>query len=129
MLNKNLTITQEKFNQVIYSGGHIVGIVRGETLTKSVFGSRHFLRTPPAIAIGVDVLTSAEQAGAVDISVVDQETGILYRSTIEHFRECAFPLDRGYGPLLALALEGWTRSRKNGGLSQLALFGGNDGIR
>lgn len=128
MLTQIVTKPSKQVNQVIYSGSRIVGIIRGKTLTKSIYGSRHILHKPePSIAIDRDALDQAEQVGAVDIAVIDQESGVLYSSTIEHFRECAFEVDYGYGLQLALALAGWTRERKNGGLTQLELWGVNHG--
>ena len=49
-------------------GRRVVGEVRGDVFYKSVYGSKHFLRIPRAIANDVKVLDEAEQAGAVSQS-------------------------------------------------------------
>ena len=123
MLQQSQYSTRKKndSNQ-IYSGGRIVGCVNGNVFLKTIQGSKHILRRPQALAISIDALEAAERAGATIIQITDTETGVIYKSSIEHFRECAFELDRGFGRQLALTLEGWTRTRR-GQLDQLALFG------
>jgi hypothetical protein len=116
------TKTKKESNQ-IYSGGHVVGRVTGNIFLKTIQGSKHILRKPQAIAISIDALEAAERAGATTIQITDTETGVMYKSSVEHFRGHAFELDRGFGPQLALTLEGWTRTRR-GALEQLGLFGG-----
>jgi hypothetical protein len=109
----------------IFSGGKVVGTVQGATFRKTIDGTRHMLQKPnKAIAINVDALTQAEQQGAREIEVYDRETQTIYRATINHFKQRGFSVNRGYGLQLALTLEGWTRSRKGGGLEQLSLFEG-----
>lgn len=107
----------------IYVNGRAIAKVKGDTLIKSIHGSRHMLRQPRAIAFDVDSLNQAEAAGAVLVNVTDQETGVIYRSTIAHIRDKGIRLNRGYGEQIALPLEGWTTHKRGGGL-QLALFGG-----
>ena len=68
------------------------------------------LRKPPAIAYGVDALNDAERAGADCLEVIDRETGIVYSSTLENFRQHCFDVNRGYEPQVALTLENWTKT-------------------
>ena len=103
-------------------GGKVYGILYGQELRKSLVGSRHFLRKPPAIALDKGALDRAEQAGAVKVRVVDQETGIVYLATIAHLRRAGLDINRGWGAQLALPLESWVR-RKPGEPEQLDLFG------
>lgn len=105
MLNTNYT--------QIYSGnGKVIGKVKGDTFTKSIRGSVHFLRRPPAIAFDVSTIDQAAEAGAVRVRVVDSETGTVYQTTIDHIREKGFTFNRGFGEQIALTLEGWTRTRR-----------------
>ena len=96
-------------NQKIYQiqvAGHQVGQVGGGIFKKSILGSRHFLRKPRAIALSVESLKQAEQVGASEIQITDKETGRVYSCSIEHFKEFAFPIQRGgFEPQLALPIE------------------------
>lgn len=107
----------------IYVGARVVGEVRGTTFYKNIRGSRHILRTPRAIANDIEALARAEAAGATHVAITDIETGITYRSTIEHIRQAGFELDRGCGRQIALILDGWIKMR-NGDISgeQLPLW-------
>jgi hypothetical protein len=105
----------------IRAGRHVIGEVRGTTFIKKIRASQHFLKTPPAIAFDLDSLAQAERAGAVEVQVIDKETGTIYRTTIAHILRAGFELDRGFGKQIALPLEGWSRQRK-GELVQLSLF-------
>lgn len=108
----------------IYSSfGRVVGYVIDEEFLKSINGSRHLLRYPPAIAFDACSLQQAEQAGATIVRVVDQETGIVYKAELTHILEVGTAFDRGYGQQVYLELDGWTKQKCGGGL-QLALFGG-----
>jgi len=111
-----------KSSKKIMAGGKTFGIIYGAELRKSVFGSRHFLKKPPAIAFDRGALDRAEQAGAVRVRVVDRETGIVYTASIAHIRRAGLAINRGFGAQLALPLESWTRQRP-GAPVQLDLFG------
>lgn len=90
----------------IHVAGRQVGEVLNGVFKKTISASRHILRRPPAIALAVEALEQAEQAGAQDIEIKDIETGQLYTSTVEHFRRYCFPLQRGgFEPQIALPLE------------------------
>lgn len=108
----------------IYSGGKVVGRVENDTLHKTIRGSKHFLRKPPAIALDLAALDQAEQAGASRVEVVDVETGTRYRATIDHIREAGFQFDRGYGEQIGLELDGWVRFGPRG--EQLDFIGGRN---
>jgi len=96
----------------IYSGKKVVGMVKGDTFQKSIRGSVHFLRKPPAIAFDVSTINQATEAGAVRVKVIDKESGTVYQATLEHIKEKGFTLNRGYGEQIALILEGWSRTRR-----------------
>lgn len=95
-------------NTKIFANGHCVGKVTDHQFLKVITGSRHMLRTPPAIAFSITSLTDIEQAGAESISVTDIETGLVYSTTVTHFKHYAFDLQRGASdPQKALPLEKW----------------------
>lgn len=98
-----------QLNQVpnrIHVAGHIVGEVTSGVFKKSIIGSRHILRKPRAIALAVESLCQAEQVGASEIQITDKESGSVYSCSIEHFKEYAFPIQRGgFEPQLALPIE------------------------
>ena len=91
----------------IRAGGHVVGKVKGTTFYKSVFGSRHFLRIPPAICFDVKSLKDAERVGAVYAEVDDRETGKVYHAPIRSIWERGFKVNRGFGEQIALPLGLW----------------------
>jgi hypothetical protein len=108
---------------LIHAGSKVVGKVVGETFQKTIHGSKHFLRTPPAIALDFQSLIEAEKAGARKIQIFDLESQKTYHASIEHIRRVGFELNRGFGKQLALSLDEWIVTRV-GGLygEQLNLF-------
>ena len=111
-----------KNNEVII-GGRILGEIRGDVFQKTIQGSRHFLRKPPAIALDLAAIDRAEKAGAVRIRVKDSETGIVYWTTIAAMRRSGFVFDRGWGRQIALHISKFEKVQPGGG-QQLSLFGG-----
>ena len=92
----------------IYANGRVVGQVTNGVFTKTVSGSRHFLRKPQAICLSTMSLFDAEKAGALSLSVTDIETGLIYSATVLHFQRYSFDLQRGSNePQKALPLENW----------------------
>ena len=104
MQNSSTQSNRESFQ--IHVAGRHVGVVENGIFKKTITGSRHILRKPPAIALSVESLQQAEHAGADEINITDIETGCVYACTVEHFKGYSFPLQRGgFEPQLALALE------------------------
>jgi len=101
--------SQQNHNQNnIYVSNRCVGAVDNGIFHKSIKGSRHLLRTPPAICLSVESLRQAEDRGASEIEIADTETGKVYQSKIEYFRQHAWKIQRGgYEPQLAMRLELW----------------------
>lgn len=91
-------------------GGRVVGFVRGDTFTKRVQASRHFLRKPPAIAFDVQSLITAQRLGATRVEVTDTESGRVYRVQLETIRARGVRVNRGFGDQLALLLHEWNIS-------------------
>lgn len=92
------------------AGGRVVGRVVEGVLVKHVKGSIHRLREPVAWACDVAVLEQAEAAGARDVVILDDETGIRYRASVAAMWEHGVRLERGFGPQVALPLERWQRT-------------------
>ncbi len=92
----------------IYSGARVIGKVTGDVFTKTITGSLHMLRQPPALAFDVSTLEDAERAGAVHVQVTDRETGKVYRAPLALVRSAGFPVNRGYGAQWALTLPYWS---------------------
>ena len=118
--NSKYSTESQKF---VGAGGRTCGILYGDVLRKSIYGSKHFLRQPPGIALDLATLDRAEAAGAVRIEIVDQESGVVYVATIEHFRAAGLEISRGYGRQLVLPFSGWVK-RSKGAPIQLELFQG-----
>ena len=105
-------------NKVVRLGKKVVGNVKGDTLNKIVDSSKHFLRTPPAIAFDELALSKAEELGATKIKVKDKLTGITYHSTIDAVRSRGFAFNRGFGSQVGLALSEWSKNEE----SQIKIF-------
>ncbi len=92
-----------KYNSIFVSG-RFVGKVDGDTFHKSVTGSRHFLRKPPAIAFDVSTLRDAQNVGALSVKVLDRETGRKYHAPISLVMAKGFYFNRGFGEQIGLSL-------------------------
>ncbi len=88
----------------VFAAGRIVGRVDGDTFKKSITGSRHFLRKPPAIAFDVSTLRDVEDAGALSVEVLDRETGRKYHAPISLVLAKGFFFNRGFGEQIGLSL-------------------------
>ncbi len=113
-MNKNTPIP-------IYCQGKPVGRVVGDTFYKIVYGSKHFLKIPKAIAFDVSTLHDALNAGATKVQVTDIETGNIYKASISHIFKNGFRVNRGWGEQVALVFDGFIHIRK-GHLEQITLF-------
>lgn len=116
---------QQSSRRVVFSqSGKVVGTIAGQVLRKSVDASRHFLRTPPAIAWDLSALEQARQNGTTHCEVRDRESGRLYIARLESFFAKGFRVERGYGQQLGLPLNQWeVREPGRPPVVQLSLFG------
>ena len=105
-------------SKVVKLDNKVVGTVSGDTLSKQVDSSKHFLRTPPAIAFDELALSKAEELGASKIKVKDKLTGITYYSSIEAVRSRGFTFNRGFGNQIGLSLTEWSKNEE----SQIKIF-------
>lgn len=67
----------------------------------------HFLTNPPAIAFDRSTLVDAEKAGALYAHITNSETGTVYTASIADIWRHGFPVLRGFGQQIALALPKW----------------------
>lgn len=98
-------------SQPIFVGGRCVGYVAGGVFVKSVRGSVHQLRRPPAWCLDAGSLDEAEALGALRVEIYDTETGNRYTASVRLIREKGFALDRGFGRQIGLPLELWQVQR------------------
>jgi hypothetical protein len=97
---------------LIYAGERVIGVVKGNVFIKNVFGSKHFLRQPPAICTDCEALRHARQYGATMMQVTDKETNIVYTVPIDVLLKHGTPLNRKAGNQIKLIMEYWTARQK-----------------
>ena len=107
--------SQKTFSKPNYSivrvGNKVVGKVVGGEFVKKVHSTKHFLRTPPAIAFDIDSLNQARNLGATRVKIIDLDTGVIYRVTIEVILKKGFLFNRGHGDQIGLPLNIWSHNR------------------
>lgn len=104
--------------------GRIIGYLQNRTFYKSVIGSKHRLRKPPAYAIDAEAFDAEISPNATEIVVIDKETGTEYHASVETFGRHSFRFNRGFFDQYGLSLQYWRV--KNNGDRQLSLFEGGD---
>lgn len=117
----------------VHGRSHPIGFVAGGVFYKQL-RAHHFLTTPPAIAFDRSTLVDAERAGATSIHITNSDTGATYAAGIDVVWRHGFPVKRGYGDQIALALTRWSvngapaaatyESNQAVKQAQLSLFGG-----
>ena len=88
----------------VYAAGHLVGVVHGDTFSKRVHSTRHFLRKPPGISLNVDSIYAAAQAEAVHLLLHDEDTQTQFQTTLNHLLQTGENLNRKHGAQLFLPL-------------------------
>ena len=104
--------------------GKVIGWLSGEVFYKSVIGSKHRLRKPPAWAIDAEAFDAEIRPSATEIVVIDKETGTEFHASVEIFGRHSFRFNRGFFDQYGLPLQYWRV--KNNGDRQLSLFEGGD---
>jgi len=116
-------VSRDKYTTLaLKSGSRTLAILYGDELRKVVSGSKHFLHKPLAICVDKGALDRAEAAGCKRIRITDDETGIVYRCSLEHFKRAGSLLNRGFGLQVMLPLDSFQVERP-GQPVQLTLFG------
>ena len=118
----SMKILAQKEKRVIKVGDKVVGCLKGDKFIKSVIGSKHQLRQPPAWAIDAEAFDVEVKPNASVIVVIDRETGIEYHCPVETFDKLKGELDRGFGRQYFLTLNHW--EARGNGHQQLSLWGG-----
>lgn len=118
--------TSEHTNSIpIYAQHKRVGAVVGTTFHKDrVKASSGFLRHPPAIALSVDSLEDALDAGATEVQVTDIESGMVYRAPMQTILMKGWEFCRGAGMQVGLELKFWNTHKA--GPRQLSLFSAHE---
>lgn len=116
-----------------------IGQVTGDTFTKCVAASKHFLLKPRAIAYDLQSLLDAQRAGATLAAITDIETHNVYRTPIALVLDKGIRFNRGFGNQIYLDLIYWSlngqpseherneaiKVAKQQRAGQLGLFGGS----
>lgn len=92
----------------IYLDQRVIGQVAGDTFRKSIVGSKHLLRSPRAICFDRSTLRDAAAAGATRVEIVDRESRTVYRALLSTIDAYSFPVRRGHGDQVGLALDRWS---------------------
>lgn len=88
-------------------GGRIIGTSDGVVFRKTIKGSLHLLRCPPAIAIDAEAYDIEIAPSHQRIEVYDMEAGRTYSASIETFDSLKGELDRGFGRQYFVTLNHW----------------------
>lgn len=115
-----LEVNCNKNRELIKVGDKVVGYLKDNKFIKSVIGSKHRLRRPPAWAIDSNVFDEQIKPSAAEIVVMDRETGKTYHCSVETFDRLKRELSRGFGRQYFLTLNHWQVE----GNRQLCLWGG-----
>lgn len=97
--------------RVLYTadGRHSGCVLDGSRLVRTVRGSVHQLRRPPAWSFERNILEQAHTAGARVVEVTDTETGVTYSTSLATLWQKGIRLQRGHGEQIALPLNLWHR--------------------
>ena len=98
--------------------GKIIGNIFNDTLSKRC-KSLHMLSRPQGWALDECAIEQAQEAGVKTIIIANEDSGMVYETTLETFLANSLPIDRNYGKQLVLPIKYWKTQRAG---SQLALF-------
>ena len=83
----------------------------GDILFKRCSKSKHFLTTPPGIAIDEDIFNEAIEEGIKYLQIFEREEKLYYSTSVKEFKKKAISFNRRYGQQLALPLNYWVVSK------------------
>ena len=110
--------------KTIKVGNKTIGNLEDNKFIKTVVGSKHQLKSPPAWAIDAQAFDNEVRSNVTEIVIKDKESGLEYHSSVEHFDKHKGTLDRGFGKQYFLTLNYW--EERGNGPYQLSLWGGGD---
>jgi hypothetical protein len=82
-------------------------------LRKEVLGSKHMLRSPKSWCVDKSVIDDAVQKEAIEIRVLDKESGLVYKVSMQKFLEKKMIVSRGFGTQYGLPLTYWETYNPN----------------
>lgn len=91
--------------------GQVTGSLREGIFRKRVQGSKHQLRKPPAY--GMDEHIFKKLPKGTEIRILDIETGLVYKASIDLWSEKGFTQNRGHGLQRFLILEEFETYKAN----------------
>lgn len=91
---------------IIWVNGKPVARIENRSYIKTVSGSRHFLRVPPAIAFDADTWDAYRHLFD-SVQVTDRDTLAIRSLTADQFDSKRFEIDRGFGRQYAVVLDAW----------------------
>ena len=97
--------------QELRSGNRVLGEISNGALRKHVYGSRHFMRTPPGIAWDVWAIERAKASACPITIVTDRETGRVYVADLVDFDRHGVRRNFGYGDQTILPFNYWRSDR------------------
>jgi hypothetical protein len=98
--------------RVIRLQGKVIGVIEGNTFSKSVRGSKHQLKHPPAWAIDAVVFDNEIKPNCARILITDKGTNTRYQVSVSNFDRHKVGIERGFGKQYYLPLPYW-ESRKD----------------
>lgn len=105
---KDNAVKQNIFNQE----GVIVGHVKCKSFIKHARGSVHMLRRPRGWASDKTIINELQSLEVQKIKVHDDESGIIYYTSLSTFTERSFEFNRGHGVQMCLPLKYWQIKNK-----------------
>ena len=109
-------------DNLIKVNGRVIGKIEGSRFIKTVVGSKHQLKSPPAWAIDAQAFDNEVLPNVTEIVIRDKENSHEYHTSVEHFDKHKGTLDRGFGRQYFLTLNYW--EERGNGTHQLSLWGG-----
>jgi hypothetical protein len=99
----------------------VIGYIQNSQFIKSVDGSKHMLRCPPAWAIDAEAFDNEIKSHVSEIIIQDRETGNRYITSVLNFDKRKKAIERGFGKQYYLPLSDWKVEQSNS--QQLNLLG------
>ena len=100
------TLSQAPRVVPVWVDGRIVAQICDGIFSKSIAGSKHLLKAPPAIALDADSYDGLRENFRT-IKVTDRETGRTYVISADEFDRFKVQMDRGYGRQYFVPLGNW----------------------
>lgn len=120
MLNLNYSKNSDIRKPIRSYDGKVIGSSDGIVFRKTIKGSLHILRCPPAIAIDAEAYEQEIKPTHERIEVMDTESDKVYTISVDSFERNKEELDRGHGRQVYARLRYWVGESRN--VRQLTLW-------